>query len=390
VCKGTARDVTIGPSAGDRCTGKPYVDQSFTGQNGLGTVVIEQGGTLIVPDQTPNIEAARFEVRGRLEAGTETCPIGRTRPENKVTMTFTGSRPCAMGNCPGNNKGIFVSAGGQLSLYGRKGTGTPEQSWTYLSKPSPVGDSSLDLADDIAPPAGGAWQAGDWIVVATTSFNPFETEFVRIKKPNSGSPAGARVDVDQKLKYAHFGSPIPVSRGRRTSDSGDLGSPAFVYDNALTIIALLLSRTDQSRATVLGDSFLYVQAHDPTRTDGRLRQAYWVGPFTLPFTSNDAYFVRPDGTVNLVGAPWFFQGSAVGDMAWAAIALAQLYARSRQGPASSRAPCDWRTGSWTTLSTPAAWVGTASGSTPTTCACRTSPSSTTPTSTRCSPIYWPR
>jgi len=114
------------------------------------------------------------------------------------------------------------------------------------------------------------------------------------------------------------------------SDSGDLGSTAFVADTALTIIARLQRhrKAELSRAALLGDSFLYAQAHDPIYTDGRLRAAYWVGPFTLPFAHNDAYFVRPDGTVNLVGAPWFFQGSGVADVAWAAIALGQLFART--------------------------------------------------------------
>jgi len=61
-----------------------------------------------------------------------------------------------------------------------------------------------------------------------------------------------------------------------------------------------------------------------------VRQAYWVGPFTLPYASNDSYFVRGDGSVNPVGAPWFFQGSSVSDMSWVAIALARLFARTRK------------------------------------------------------------
>ena len=95
------------------------------------------------------------------------------------------------------------------------------------------------------------------------------------------------------------------------ADSQQLGSTAFVYDNSLAILAYLRRRKgdDVARAMLLGDSFLYAQAHDGTYTDGRVRQAYWVGPFTLPFASNDSYFVRQDGTVNLVGAPWFFQAA---------------------------------------------------------------------------------
>lgn len=116
------------------------------------------------------------------------------------------------------------------------------------------------------------------------------------------------------------------------SDSGGLGSTAFVYDNSLAVLAYLRrgTRDDLARAMLLGDSFLYAQAHDPTYSDGRVRQAYWVGPFTLPYADNDSYFVRPDGTVNLVGAPWFFTGSSVSDMCWVGIALAQLYARTRK------------------------------------------------------------
>jgi hypothetical protein len=114
------------------------------------------------------------------------------------------------------------------------------------------------------------------------------------------------------------------------SDSQQLGSTAFVYDNSLATLAYLeRGRPDDvARAMLLGDSFLYAQTHDPIYADGRVRQAYWVGPFTLPFASTDAYFVRADGSVNLVGAPWFFVGSSVSDMAWVGIAFAQLFART--------------------------------------------------------------
>ncbi len=127
--------------------------------------------------------------------------------------------------------------------------------------------------------------------------------------------------------YQHGRTPRLV---QSFSDSQQLGSTAFVYDNSLAILAFLErgERDDVSRAMLLGDSFLYAQTHDGTYTDGRVRQAYWVGPFTLPFANTDSYFVRADGRINLVGAPWFFVGSSVSDMAWVGIALAQLFART--------------------------------------------------------------
>lgn len=116
------------------------------------------------------------------------------------------------------------------------------------------------------------------------------------------------------------------------SDQNSLGSTAFVYDNTLVMIAYLLrgKRDDIARATLLGDSFSYAQQHDPVYDDGRLRQAYWAGPFEIPgLTANTEFFIQPDGDVNLAEYPWYFTGSAVGDMAWSALALAQLYAHTR-------------------------------------------------------------
>jgi hypothetical protein len=121
-----------------------------------------------------------------------------------------------------------------------------------------------------------------------------------------------------------------------------LPATAFIYDTSLAIIAFLGRRRrdhllhrgrrrpdDLRRAMVLGDSLLYAQAHDPVYSDGRLRSAYWVGPFDVPGAHNDAYFVRPDGTVNLVEAPWFILGGTTGEMACAGIALAHLFAHTR-------------------------------------------------------------
>ena len=98
---------------------------------------------------------------------------------------------------------LQVCQGGVLRLFGSKGappTGSARAadgkvSWTYLRKPagpcqfgpnsgagSPVedcvgtqiGEKRISLSDKVD------WQKGDWIVIATTSFSPFETEFAKI------------------------------------------------------------------------------------------------------------------------------------------------------------------------------------------------------------------
>lgn len=112
------------------------------------------------------------------------------------------------------------------------------------------------------------------------------------------------------------------------SDQAGLFSTAFTYDNALAILAHLASPGGGSRAVALGDALLYAQAHDPGYDDGRLRQAYNVGPYTFYDGSRQPDgFVRADGRAN-VGTQFGFTGTAVGDMAWAGIALGALAGRT--------------------------------------------------------------
>ncbi|MGX1565743.1 Tat pathway signal sequence domain protein [Streptomyces sp. NPDC055506] len=114
------------------------------------------------------------------------------------------------------------------------------------------------------------------------------------------------------------------------TDQAGLFSTAFTYDNALAILAHLAGRTTDglTRATALGDALLYAQTHDPAYDDGRLRQAYNVGPYTFYDGSlQPDGFVRADGSAN-VGTQFGFTGTAVGDMAWAGIALSALARRT--------------------------------------------------------------
>jgi hypothetical protein len=88
------------------------------------------------------------------------------------------------------------------------------------------------------------------------------------------------------------------------ADQIGLQSSAFTYDNALILCAYLVrgNSSDIARAQVLGNGLLYAQRTDPAA----------------------------DGSGALVNPGFsFFQGSAVGDVAWAGIALAQLFQRTR-------------------------------------------------------------
>lgn len=107
------------------------------------------------------------------------------------------------------------------------------------------------------------------------------------------------------------------------ADQSGLESTAFTYDNAVSIHAYLLrgQPDDLARAQVIGDGLIYAQANNFPIADGRFAQAYFVN------------VANPDGSGTFItpaGFPFFFYGSAVGDQAWAGMALAQLYRRTGQ------------------------------------------------------------
>lgn len=95
-------------------------------------------------------------------------------------------------------------------------------------------------------------------------------------------------------------------------DDSGLTDIAFVYDNALAIIALLAAG-DKPRARAIGDALLYAMEHDPEFDDYRLRQAYHANAFV----DHPGDPIKLDSQFGLIG-------TAVGDMSWAGIALAQL------------------------------------------------------------------
>ncbi len=113
------------------------------------------------------------------------------------------------------------------------------------------------------------------------------------------------------------------------NESGLL-TTAFVYDNALALLAYLARPTREHlhRARVIGDTFLWIQTHDERFTDGRVRQAYAAGPM-LFFGGSPGFdgLVRADGHAAFLW-PFGFSGTSTGDAAWVGLSLAALYAHT--------------------------------------------------------------
>ncbi len=102
------------------------------------------------------------------------------------------------------------------------------------------------------------------------------------------------------------------------SDQGGLESTAFTYDNAVSIHAYLVSgkKEDLTRAKILGDGLIYAQANNFPFNDGRFAQAYFVNQEA---TDGSGAYITP------AAFPFYFYTSAVGDQAWAGMALSQLF-----------------------------------------------------------------
>jgi len=219
-CRAANGDVAIGTGS---CK-SVYVDQSYGGDaQALGIVTIGDGGTLYVPDSTLEVEAKSIVIGGTaqspgvLQIGTSSCPIGTLSPDNKITLRLIGDRPKVArahehksgDTCTVIDKGIAVGANGRLLLFGARGVPPDGVSWTYLAKPAgpemyqlnpqgknvhrvgaPVergGEATLHLAQDVRKGAN-PWKVDDWVAVATTSFSPYETEFVQIAEVHSAPP----------------------------------------------------------------------------------------------------------------------------------------------------------------------------------------------------------
>ena len=103
------------------------------------------------------------------------------------------------------------------------------------------------------------------------------------------------------------------------ADQSGLLSTAFTYDNAVSIHAYLLHGTSDAlaRAEVLGQGLIYAQGNNFPFSDGRFAQAYFVNQ-----ASSAGAYITP------AAFPFYFYTSAVGDQAWAGMALAQLYRRT--------------------------------------------------------------
>ena len=155
------------------------------------------------------------------------------------------------------------------------------------------------------------------------------------------SSVAARASTDSRARYCAPLANAVVSQAAgsqaafvRSYEHGNdesrlpagLASTAFVYDNALAVIALPACG-DATNATIIGNALSLAVRNDRTFKDGRLRNAYRPGPVaegspTLPGWWDDKQKIWAEDAAQ--------DGSSTGNVAWAALALLTLHQVTKQ------------------------------------------------------------
>ncbi len=198
-------------------------------------------------------------------------------------------------------------------------------------------DFTIDLTGlDLSYVLGGfAW-------VANAPNNPNGAEFYLDNIYYELSPAQRESRLNMPRLLRSF-TTLPLQPDPNDSNRVDdfdlvLRNTAFVYDNALALLAFLAGNTAEGlrRAKLIGEAFAYAAQHDRFYNDGRLRDAYSAGDISLPPGWN------PNGRKDTVPVRGFFDeanqrfyeieqgGISAGNNAWVMIALLALYDRTHE------------------------------------------------------------
>jgi hypothetical protein len=125
--------------------------------------------------------------------------------------------------------------------------------------------------------------------------------------------------------------PVFVASYRPGPDETELSAPlrssAFTYDNALAAIALAACG-EVDRARRIGDALLAALSRDRSFSDGRVRNAYRAGPVGPGPLALPGWW---DAKQTLWAEDAYQDGTATGNVAWAALALLNLDAVAPSG-----------------------------------------------------------
>lgn len=149
-------------------------------------------GTLFLASNTSSTLSADWvvvESGGTLQAGSAACPV-------PAGVTATIELRDGTEHPTAGRKALAVLAGGTLELHGAKGLAQP---WARLAATAARGATTLQLD---RPVEAAGWAAGDELALASTDYDPYQTERVTIKAVGGG---GRLLQVSPPLRFMHYG-----------------------------------------------------------------------------------------------------------------------------------------------------------------------------------------
>jgi hypothetical protein len=93
---------------------------------------------------------------------------------------------------------VLAVLGGSVKMYG-----TPKLSWTRLAQPAAINSAQITLRDAID------WKVGDQIFIATTDYEPENSELLTIARIDASKKV---ISLDGPLEFAHFAGAFTVNK----------------------------------------------------------------------------------------------------------------------------------------------------------------------------------
>lgn len=165
----------------------------------LSGLTIPAGSALEFARQDLTLSSEWIMVHGELRVGSEAQPFAQ-RADIVLTDAVPGENVMGMGDR------VLGVMDGTLELHGQ-----PRLAWTRLAQSAPAGSTTLNL--ERAPD----WAPGDTLTLASTDFNPGQTEQVTVQRVS-----GTGVTLSAPLKYSHWAQTTTLG-GLALSERAEVG-----------------------------------------------------------------------------------------------------------------------------------------------------------------------
>ena len=166
----------------------------------LGSLSIASGAALVFADTADiALNTDWIMLEGTLAIGSEAQPF-----THRATITLTDQTPGE--DVMGMGDRVLGVMGGRLELHGQQ-----RMAWTNLAQKARAGATTLTLK------AAPDWQPGDLLGLASTDFDPGQSEQVTVR-----SVSGSTVTLSLPLKYTHWGDTETIG-GQTATEQAEVG-----------------------------------------------------------------------------------------------------------------------------------------------------------------------